>query len=317
MKASLSRRSVCRQPKTRSIALLTLTSACLLLALGLWTARLNGAEAVSYPVEGLELNFMDIGQGAATLLSYGAEHVLIDSGDAAHFPELWQQLDPRLQGQLKVVLATHYDADHIGGLAGLLEQVRPLLLLGPDYISDTETYEALQTALLTQQLQLTVPDRDYRFSLGRAEVRLLVPPDYNYQDDNDCSLAAMITLDSIRVLIMGDQSSQREAELIAEGWDLKADVLLLAHHGSAYSSSAAFLAAVKPAFAVISCGKDNDYGHPAASTLERLARQGIRLFRTDVQGAIYAVSDGQKLYWNKTPIVLQEQAETVFYLPDA
>ncbi|NJP41412.1 MBL fold metallo-hydrolase [Oscillospiraceae bacterium HV4-5-C5C] len=312
MRASPNRSVVCRQPVFISLILLALFMAILLAGAGLRRARLNRSGQAAYPAEGLAINFLDVGQGAATLLSYGNEHFLIDSGDAAQFPGLWAQLAPKLQGELKVILATHYDADHIGGLASLLEQVRPQLLLGPDYAGDTETYQELQTAMLALQLQLTVPDRGYRFSLGRAEVQLLVPPAYDYQDDNDCSLAAMITLDSIRILIMGDQSSQREAELIAEGRDLKADVLLLAHHGSAYSSSAAFLAAVRPTFAVISCGQANDYGHPAAQTLERLAGQGVRLFRTDLQGAVYCMSDGQKLYWDKTPIELPEQAETVF-----
>ena len=104
-----------------------------------------------------------------------------------------------------------------------------------------------------------------------------------------------------RFLFTGDAEYDEEQSLINGNYDLSADVLKLGHHGSKTSSCEEFLQAVNPEYAVISCGQDNPYGHPHESTLERLKRLNIKVFRTDEQGAVVAVSNGQDIFWNTEP----------------
>ena len=100
---------------------------------------------------------------------------------------------------------------------------------------------------------------------------------------------------------MGDAGEKPEIDLLESGYDLDIDVLKVGHHGSKYSSSKAFIDATTPEYSVISCGEDNEYGHPHAAALNNLRAAGTKLFRTDEQGSIIVVSDGTNLTWNAAP----------------
>ena len=119
----------------------------------------------------------------------------------------------------------------------------------------------------------------------------LAPNADSYADLNSYSIVAKLTCGQKSFLFTGDAEADSEEEMLHAGYDLRSDVLKCGHHGSSTSTSAAFLQAVQPTYAVISCGVDNDYGHPHRETLDKLNDAGVQIYRTDEQDTILAVCD--------------------------
>ena len=138
------------------------------------------------------------------------------------------------------------------------------------------------------------------YSLGDASFEILGPVQ-EYDNANDSSICIKLIHGSNTFLFMGDATEVAEADILASGIDLHADVYKVSHHGSYTSSSEALLQAVKPTYAVISCGENNSYGHPHAGPLNRMRQMGIQLYRTDEQGTVIVTSDGNSLTWNCSP----------------
>lgn len=138
------------------------------------------------------------------------------------------------------------------------------------------------------------------YTLGNASFTILAPVK-EYADSNNASIVIMVQNGNNRFLFTGDCEAEAEADLIASGADLSADVYLAGHHGSDTASSQAFMDAVSPSYAVISCGEGNSYGHPHAEVLNRFRSMGIQVFRTDEQGSVIAESDGTGITWNCAP----------------
>ena len=129
----------------------------------------------------------------------------------------------------------------------------------------------------------------------------ILAPGQGCDDDNNNTIVLRLDYGENSFLCTGDAESQAEADILASGADVDADVLKAGHHGSSTSTSDEFLAAVSPEYAVISCGEGNSYGHPHAETLNKLRQNGITVFRTDEQGTIVAESDGQEITWSSSP----------------
>ena len=146
----------------------------------------------------------------------------------------------------------------------------------------------------------TVPKAGTSYELGDASF-VIAGPVNSYEDTNNHSSVIRLTHGDNTFLFTGDMEEEAEDDLLKEKVSLQADVLKAGHHGSRSSSSQAFLEAVSPAYAVISCGEDNSYGHPHAQTLNTLRQMGVKVFRTDEQGTILASSDGSEITWNCTP----------------
>ena len=147
-----------------------------------------------------------------------------------------------------------------------------------------------------QGTSITVPSVGDTYSLGEASVTVLGPTK-DYDETNDTSIVLKVQFGSTSFLFTGDQEADAEKDLIASGADLKADVLKVGHHGSNTSTSYQFLREVAPEYAVISCGTDNQYGHPHSETLSKLRDADCTVYRTDLQGDITCVSDGTTLTW--------------------
>lgn len=129
------------------------------------------------------------------------------------------------------------------------------------------------------------------FALGSATVELIGPA-ADFTDNNNQSVVCRVTCGKRRLLFMGDAEEKAEKALSENGVDLKADVLKVGHHGSHTGTGASFLQQVKPSFALISCGTGNSYGHPHSDTLERLHDCGAKIYRTDLNGTVRLVCDG-------------------------
>lgn len=227
------------------------------------------------------VHFIDVGQGDAALLLSGGQAVLVDAGTAESGAAVVRYLEDLGVTRLYAAVATHPHADHIGGMAQVV-QAFPVehFYIGPE-TQNTASFSNLLDALQTRGIQPTIPTLGdvLAFDSG-ASLTFLGPaddvPDGNL---NDRSLITLFQADEQKVLLMGDAEAAAEQSLLAHYPTLRCDVLKVGHHGGADSSSLSFLQTVQPSVAVISCGVDNDYGHPDPQTLQNLSLAGV----TDVR----------------------------------
>ncbi len=250
--------------------------------------------------DSLYVHFIDVGQGDATLVMCGEHAMLIDAGDNSKGTALQLYLTKQGVKKLDYLVLTHPDADHIGGADVILTKFDVKTVFMSDYPEDSKTYREVTDALKMKNLRYSTPEPGDSYTLGGADFTILAPLD-RYDNSNDSSIALMLRHGDNNFLFTGDCGEEAEKDLTASRQKLAADVYQVGHHGSRYSSSQAFMEAVSPTWAVISCGEDNSYGHPAAEVLNRLRAMGVQVFRTDEQGSIVAVSDGKEISWNCAP----------------
>jgi competence protein ComEC len=248
----------------------------------------------------LEVHFIDIGQGDATLVLQGEKALLIDTGDDSKGTMLQNTLQKLGITKLDLLILTHPDTDHIGGAPVILTKFDVDTVLMSDYEKDNKMFDKLLQALDYGNISWTSPEPGSNYRFGDATLTFVGPND-TYDDPNNASLAFVMQFGENRFLFTGDTEKVGEEDILEAGWDIRADVYQVGHHGSSSSSSQAFMEAVEPTYAVISCAIDNTYGHPHAEVLNRLREMGVKLFRTDEQGSIVATSDGTTITWNCAP----------------
>ena len=265
------------------------------------------ADTASLPADGgsaqtdaLRIYFLDIGQGDCTILTQGDHAMLIDAGDNDKGTAVQSYLDYLGIEDLDYAVLTHPDADHIGGADVVLYKFDCDTILMPDAPTDTRTYDDVIQAMNAKGESAVHPDPGDVYEFGDASFTILAPVQ-SYDDNNDNSIVLRLDHGENSFLFTGDAESQAEADILASGADVDADVLKAGHHGSSTSTSDAFLSAVSPDYTVISCGEGNSYGHPHAETLNKLRQNGITVFRTDEQGTIIAESDGREIIWSTAP----------------
>ena len=260
----------------------------------------EAADPDGYSQEPLEVHYIDVGQGSATLLKSGRHAMLIDTGDSDQGTKIQLYLTKQGVENLDYLVLTHPDADHIGGAPVIITKFGIGQLFLSNYEKDNKTTQKVRDAM--QYKGLTASDYQVgdTFALGNASFTILGPAK-EYADSNNASIVIMVQNGNNRFLFTGDCEAEAEADLIASGADLSADVYLAGHHGSDTASSQAFMDAVSPSYAVISCGEGNSYGHPHAEVLNRFRSMGIQVFRTDEQGSVVAESDGTGITWNCAP----------------
>ncbi len=243
----------------------------------------------------LLVHFIDVGQADSILLEYNGQFALIDGGYQESGPTVVEYLQERGVEELALVVATHLHGDHLGGLP-LVMSVFPIGRIwcsSRTYYSsayDDFTYYADQ-----QEVPIENPMLGEVFMLGDVSLKLLGPISKNYVDLNNTSLVIMATHGEKKFLFTGDMRWEAETELVEEGVSLKADVLKVGHHGSYTSTSHIFLREVMPQYAVIMCGRNNEYGHPHREPMSRLRDARVTIYRTDQMGTVVATSDGKNI----------------------
>lgn len=248
----------------------------------------------------LRVYFLDVGQGDCTILTQGDSAMLIDAGDNDKGTAVQSYLEYLGIEELDYAVLTHPDADHIGGADVVLYKFDCDTILMPDAQTDTRTYDDVIQAMNAKGESAVHPAPGDVYEFGDACFTILAPVD-DYDDNNNNSIVLRLDHGDNSFLFTGDAENQAEEDILSTQADVDADVLKVGHHGSSTSTSDAFLAAVSPDYAVISCGEDNKYGHPHAETLNRLRENGITVYRTDEQGTIVAESDGQDITWSSAP----------------
>lgn len=260
----------------------------------------EAADPDGYSQEPLEVHYIDVGQGSATLLKSGRHAMLIDTGDSDQGTKIQLYLTKQGVENLDYLVLTHPDADHIGGAPVIITKFGIGQLFLSNYEKDNKTTQKVRDAMQYKGLTASDCQVGDTYTLGNASFTILAPVK-EYADSNNASIALMVQNGNNRFLFTGDCEAEAEADLIASGADLSADVYLAGHHGSDTASSQAFMDAVSPTYAVISCGEGNSYGHPHAEVLNRFRSMGIQVFRTDEQGSVVAESDGTGITWNCAP----------------
>lgn len=260
----------------------------------------EAADPDGYSQEPLEVHYIDVGQGSATLLKSGRHAMLIDTGDSDQGTKIQLYLTKQGVENLDYLVLTHPDADHIGGAPVIITKFGIGQLFLSNYEKDNKTTQKVRDAM--QYKGLTASDYQVgdTYTLGNASFTILAPVK-EYADSNNASIVIMVQNGNNRFLFTGDCEAEAEADMAASQADLHTDVYLAGHHGSDTASSQAFMDAVSPTYAVISCGEGNSYGHPHAEVLNRFRSMGIQVFRTDEQGSVIAESDGTGITWNCAP----------------
>jgi competence protein ComEC len=278
------------------IAALILVAACSGVALA---ANLRPAEPFS-------ITALDVGQGDGLVIrTPHGRTILIDTGGRLERGATINGRSPAERSADRIVIPflrragitrvdlmvlTHPHGDHVGGASGILRMMPVGWIADSGQRYGGHAYDDALAQARIANVPVIVPACHQRWVDDEVMLAFLSPCGPAFTDGandvNENSLVVLVQYRTLRALFMGDAGFQSEQRLLAQGDDLHADVLKVGHHGSAYSSSAAFIETVHPRFAIVSVGRHNLFGHPAPITLETLRHVGASIFRTDQCGAV-------------------------------
>jgi beta-lactamase superfamily II metal-dependent hydrolase len=258
---------------------------------------LLGFGFANLPQENMRVSFLDVGQGDAILIQTPQQQrILVDAGPVGNIlTPLGEELG-FFEKKINLVIITHPDADHIAGFAEVLRryEVENILLTG--IVGESAWYHDLLQQIAQQKIHTIIADEKTDFDFGGGVIVDTLWPLENLAgkkvaDTNATSITTRITFGKTSLLLTGDLDIAGEKDLLATGVNLSADVLKLGHHGSHTSNSEEWLAAVNPEIAVVSAGKDNQFGHPHADVIERLKEK--KILSTIDSGNLDLASDGK------------------------
>lgn len=258
----------------------------------------------------LEVDFLDVGQGDSILIKtpFG-QNILIDGGpDNAVVKRLGEEL-AWWDKDIDLMILTHPHDDHVSGLVDILKRYKVKKILYTGVTHDSPNYIAWLKIVRDKKIPLTIIDHPQIINLGGScQLEILYPfaslAGKTVENLNNSSIVTKLAYEKNSFLFMGDAEVEVEKELIGVGitplallskGGLKVNVLKVGHHGSDTSSGEEFIRSVQPKIAVIEVGAENDFGHPSRRTIKRLERIGADIFRTDLDGTVRIVSDGEKV----------------------
>lgn len=257
----------------------------------------TNSTAVQSVMEGkaMVVQYIDVGQGESILIQTPDEYtMLIDGGENDKETFMVDFLEANQIAKLDVILGTHPHSDHIGGLDEVINQFDVDTVYLPNVTHTTKTFEDMMDAIENSDAIIEQAKEGVRFQLGEyVAVEMYSPVDEQYEDLNDYSPIMKVTYGKTDFLFTGDAEKLVERQVLDD--NIQSEVLKVGHHGSTTSSGRDFIEAVDPTYAIISCGKDNDYGHPHDETVELLEEKDILYYQTDQLGTIMVESDGEHI----------------------
>ncbi len=243
----------------------------------------------------LQVAFFDVGQGDAILISQGSRQILIDGGPSGQ--KLMEKLGeyvPFWDREIEAIISTHPDADHISGLVDAMKNYTVDQAIESGAKSEAQVFGAYEKIIKEKNIEKQIAARGMKIKIsGGAELEIFHPEssmkNIAQKDTNEASVTAKLSFGENSFLFTGDLPVTVENQLMNDNLPLFANVLKISHHGSKSATSAQFLDLVHPQEAIISVGKNNRYGHPAAETLGRLNNKNIKILRTDESGDVVYV----------------------------
>lgn len=283
--------------KTLTLALLSVVSIVVIIGLIVLSNPI-----ISHKIDNLssansaatKVHFIDVGQGDAVLIEQSGEFALIDAGEKSTQQQLNNYLDKSGVKDLKYLIMTHPHQDHIGGMSGVIDKFNVGKIILPDFekapMPTSVTFEKLLDKIAEKGIAAETANVGAQYTLGNGKITVLangIKTD-NY---NNLSLATMFETEGMRYFSTGDGEKELENEILHSNLNISANVFKAAHHGSKTSNTNLFISGINPDFVIVSCGKDNSYGHPHKEALASFANARAEVLRTDERGAIIAYVD--------------------------
>lgn len=252
-------------------------------------------------VSGLEVHFIDVGQAESILIRLEDNNILIDAGNNKDGKLLVKYFKNLGIKKFNYVVGTHPHEDHIGGLDSIIKEFDIEHILMPDVTTNTKTFEDVLDAIEEKKLQIEIPIIDNTFKVGELTFKVIYTGT-NEEDLNSDSIVLRMDYKKHSYLFTADTTGDVEKQLLDK--DIDVDVYKASHHASTYSNTYEFLEKVTPKYAVISCGKDNDYYYPHIKAVNRIKKHTKEIYRTDKDGTIIFKDDGENIE------VIKEQTNT-------
>jgi competence protein ComEC len=249
---------------------------------------------ISWPDDKLHLISCDVGQGDAFLISSGFQQILVDGGEDSRVIQCLEEYMPYWDRRIDLIIATHDDHDHVGGLVEVMKRYRVENIIWNGKTTQSDDWTQIGSEANKQKTKL-LSGINKNYVLKDIVINQLWPQDAELEnvEDNLASLVMHVKYGQFGALFSGDIDSLTEEKLMSSSLNLASDILKVSHHGSRFSNSDSWLLRVNPDLALISVGKDNSYGHPSPEVIKRLKEKDIDIHRTDQQGSLEIISDGK------------------------
>ena len=247
------------------------------------------------------VSFIDVGQGDSILIRTNDNAVLIDGGEHRYRDVVMDYLRNSRVERLCYVVATHPHSDHIGGLVTVLGRMEVGRLVMPEATHNTETFLRFMDAIENNDIYVRIPEPGDNIRAGLISLTVIAPTPGPQTNLNNYSIVLRMVHGGNTFLFTGDAERESEMLMLAGGMEIHSQVLKVGHHGSRTSTTEEFLEAVNPSVAVIQVGADNIHGHPHREVMERLQARNITIFRTDQNGTIRMITDGNGIRSPYTP----------------
>jgi competence protein ComEC len=247
----------------------------------------------------MSVSFIDVGQGDSILVKTpNGKNILIDTSTKDEKDKFFSYIEINKIKRIDVLIATHPHEDHIGNMAELISNYDIGDIYMPKVTSNTKTFLNVMDAVRKKGLKIKSARTGVSFETDGVKFEMLSPNKDKYESLNNYSPVIKVKYGEKVFLLTGDAEKLSESEILSKGYDIKADVIKIGHHGSSSSSSKEFIKKVNPVYAVVSCGQGNDYNHPHKETVKLLSSLGIKLYRTDIDGSIVFTTDGKSIKIN-------------------
>ncbi|MCT2534409.1 MBL fold metallo-hydrolase [Aquibacillus koreensis] len=272
----------------------------LMIGLSIWIVVLSictdALTVIAIPIDDeenlLQVHFINVGQGDSMLIETPeGKNILIDGGPPAAGDKVVNYLKQQDITTLDLVIATHPDIDHIGGLVEVIKQVEVKNIVDSGKLHHTLTYFEYLKQIKQQKIPTTIARESGEKEI-EPELSLQVLNDYGiFKGNNESSIAIQLSYKEIDFLLMSDVETKQEMEMIKK-YDLESEIFKVAHHGSDTSTSEKLLEEVRPEKAILSYSVENDYGHPVGATVDKLLEAGATIYSTARSGDIVIGTDG-------------------------
>ncbi len=257
---------------------------------------LEEQEPVAIPEGTAIMTFIDVGQGDSSLIQFQGYDILIDAGESQYGDDVVDKLNDLGVDDLEYLVATHPHSDHIGGIPEVLENFTVENFVMPRVVHTTKTYENMIDLVAEKNINVIIPTQGQKLiDIDGVLLQVISPEIENDDNLNNYSVCLKFDFGNTRAIYTGDAEAKIESMILASGIGIDCDIFQVGHHGSVTSNSEDFLEVLTPQIGIISCGKNNDYGHPHEEIVSRFENFGTKLYRTDELEDIIITTDGSNI----------------------